>query len=306
MKNGIVKFIVLALGLISGIPFVQAQFSAELTDVTKGKGKLYHLQSDGSRYRYNFDESGMKGTVIVDPSNNKTAILLPDEKFVHYTELTSQMSLMNDPYQSFMYARQRYTEKNVGREKISGFDTEKLELYSADKLIYTAWYSDELNFLVKMVNNMASDTYMELSNIIKGGIDPGVFKIPEDYTEVDERMRPVIPEPPPPDSWKTITASIPLKGEFKRGDLVTFKVPESKNYKIILKNETNEPAKVIRIAMRDGKELDDNEQGPISYRTRRLFAEESFTNTYSWKAGDDKILQVHEGKLLIEIVPEKP
>jgi len=304
MKNHIEKFIGLALGLVLGISHLHAQFSAELLNVKQGSKKIYILNSDGSRYRYDFDESGIRGTVIVDPSNNKTAIIMPDEKFVHYTELTSRTSLTNDPFQSFMYARQRYTEKNIGREKISGFETEKLELYSADQLIYTAWYSDDLNFLVKMVNNMTSDTYMELTNIKKVKVDPGIFKIPGDYAEVDEHMRPLIPEPPPPETWKTIKTILPVKGEFKRGDLVTFKVPESKNYKMILRNETTEPAKVIRITMRNRKELDDNEQGPISYRTRRLFGEESNTNTYSWKAGDDKIIQVHEGKLLIEVVPE--
>ena len=74
---------------------------------------------------------------------------------------------------------------------------------------------------------------------------------------------------------------------------------------IILNNEAADPAKVIRISMRDGKELDDSEQGPVSYRTRRLYGEESFTNTYSWKAGDDKIIQVQEGKLMIEVMPEE-
>ena len=56
--------------------------------------------------------------------------------------------------------------------------------------------------------------------------------------------------------------------------------------------------------MRDGKELPDNEQGPLSYRTRRLYAGESFTNVYSWKAGDEKLIQVHEGIINIEIIPE--
>jgi hypothetical protein len=56
--------------------------------------------------------------------------------------------------------------------------------------------------------------------------------------------------------------------------------------------------------MRDGKELPDNEQGPIKYRTQRLFEGESNSSTYSWKEGDDKIIQVHEGKVLVEILPE--
>ena len=56
--------------------------------------------------------------------------------------------------------------------------------------------------------------------------------------------------------------------------------------------------------MKDGKELPANEQGPLSYRTRRLYKEESFKDTFRWKAGEDKIMQVHEGKILIEIIPK--
>jgi hypothetical protein len=293
------------LGLIFLFPHCQAQFTAKLVNVKSGNKTIYQLQSDGTKYRYDFEESGMKGIVIVDPEKGKTAILMPDKKFVHYTELTSGISMANDPFQSFLSMRKRYTEKKIGPEKLNGYDSEKSELYAADQKIFTAWYSEKLNFLLKMINNSEADTYMELSDIKPAKIDPAIFKIPEDYTEVDQRMRPVIPEPPPPDSWNTIETTLPVKDEFKRGDLISFKVPESKNYKIILKNVATDPAKIIRISMREGKELPDNEQGPIRYRTQRLFEGESNSSTYSWKEGDDKIIQVHEGKLLVEIVPKE-
>jgi hypothetical protein len=293
------------LGLIFLFPHCQAQFTAKLVNVKSGNKTIYQLQSDGTKYRYDFEESGMKGIVIVDPEKGKTAILMPDKKFVHYTELTSGISMANDPFQSFLNMRKRFTEKIVGPEKINGYESEKSELYAGDQKLFTAWYSEKLNFLLKMINNSEADTYMELSDIKPAKIDPAVFKVPEDYTEVDQRMRPVIPELPPPDSWNTIKATLPVKGEFKRGDLISFKVPESKNYKIILKNAATDPAKIIRISMREGKELPDNEQGPLRYRTSRLYGGESSTNTYSWKAGDDKIIQVHEGRILIEIVPEE-
>jgi hypothetical protein len=171
-------------------------------------------------------------------------------------------------------------------------------------LIFTAWYSEDLGFLVKLVNEMDDNTYMELSDINKEDISDKVFDVPDDYIEVDRKMRPIIPEPPAPESWNTVEVAIPLEGEYKRGDLLSFKVPESRHYKVILNNNTDKPAKIIRIGMRNGKELPDNEQGPLSYRTRRLYGGESFSNVYSWKAGDEKLIQVHEGVLNIEIIPE--
>ena len=282
----------------------QVSFKATMLNVKRGTETVYQLQSMGEKYRYDFEEGGMKGTVIVDQEKDKTAILMPDEKFVHYTEIHSSTSLMNDPYQAFIYSKSRYDEKKVGKEKIAGYDCNKSELYASDQLVYTAWYSEELGFLVKLVNEMADNTYMELSDINKVKASADAFSVPEDYTEVDEKMRPIIPEPPAPDSWKEVKATLPLKGEYRRGDVISFEVPESRNYKFILNNNTDKPAKIIRIGMRDGKELPDNEQGPLRYRTRRLYAGESFSNVYSWKEGDQKLIQVHEGIMNIEIIPE--
>jgi len=300
--HSIILSLLLFLPLTSS--YGQSAFRAEMINVKRGSETVYQLQVKGEKYRYDFEEGGMKGTVIIDQEKGQTAILMPDKKFVHYTDIHSSTSLMNDPYQSFIYSRSRYDEKKIGKEKIGGYDCNKSELYASDQLVFSAWYSEELGFLVKLVNEMANNTYMELRDIKKQKISNEVFSVPQDYIEVDSKMRPIIPEPPAPDSWKEIKASIPLKGEYKRGDVISFEIPESRNYKFILNNNTDKPSKIIRTGMRDGKELPDNEQGPLSYRTRRLYAGESFSNVYSWKAGDQKLIQVHEGVINIEIIPE--
>ncbi|MDT8400750.1 MAG: hypothetical protein RQ743_03565 [Bacteroidales bacterium] len=305
MKNLFAIFLSTIFSLSAALSYSQSPFSAEMLNVQSGSEKLYKLHSDGLKYRYDFNEDGQKGIVIVDPGAGKTAILLPEEKFVHYTDIHSSTSLMNDPYQAFLYSKSRYEEKQAGKEKVSGYDCAKSELYASDQLIFTAWYSEDLGFLVKLVNEMADNTYMELRDINKEDISDKVFAVPDDYVEVDRKMRPIIPEPPAPESWNKIEVAIPLKGEYKRGELLSFEIPESRNYKLILNNNTDKPAKIIRIGMRDGKELPDNEQGPLSYRTRRLYGGESFSNVYSWKAGDEKLIQVHEGVINIEIIPEK-
>lgn len=282
----------------------QTHFTAEMVNVQRGSEKIYTLRSNGEMYRYDFEEEGMTGIVIVNSGKGRTAIVMPEKKYVHFTDIHSSTSLMNDPYQSFLYMKSNYKENDTGKESISGIDCDKSELYASGQLIYTAWHSEDLGFLVKMVNHLANNTYMELRNITQGNISQEIFVIPDDYTEVDRQMRPLIPEPPAPDSWTPVEASLPLKGEFKRGDLISFDIPESRNYKLILNNNTDNPAKIIRIGMRDGKELPDNEQGPLNYRTRRLYGDESFSNVYSWKAGDVKIIQVHEGVINIEIITE--
>lgn len=299
------KVITVFFAMIPLLIHGQSAFRAEMINVQRGNETVYVLQSMGEKYRYDFEEGGRKGVVIVDQGKGRTAILMPDEKFVHYTDIHSSTSLMNDPYQSYLNSKSRYEEKKTGKEEISGYNCRKSELYASDQLIFTAWYSEELGFLVKLVNEMADKTYMELMNIKKGNISEEVFVVPEDYTEVDRQMRPVIPEPPPPDSWKEVKTTLPFKGEYRRGDVISFEVPESTNYKFILNNNTGDPAKIIRMGMRDGKELPDNEQGPLSYRTRRLYGGESFSNVYSWQAGDEKLIQVHEGVINIEIIPEK-
>lgn len=304
MKTKLPVLLTSLLLLIPASIYSQPAFSAEMLNVQNGNETIYKLRYGGNKYRYDFEQGGMKGTVIVDPGNGKTAILLPDEKFVHYTDIHSQTSLMNDPYQAFIYSKSNYDERKAGTEKIEGYDCNKTELYANDRLVYTAWYSEELDFLLKMVNAMADNTYMELRDIKKENLSSELFTVPDDYVEVDGKMRPVIPEPPAPDSWHEIKASIPLRGEYKRGDVISFEVPESINYKFILNNNAGKPAKIIRIGMRGGEELPDNEQGPLSYRTRRLYPGESSSNVYSWKAGDEKLIQVHEGIINIEIIPE--
>lgn len=298
---------IIVICIIAAIPVLmhgQTPFKAEMINARQGKETVYQLQSIGIKYRYDFEDSGMKGIVIVDQEKGETAILLPDEKFVHYTDIHSQTSLMNDPYQAFIYSKSRYDVKNIGEEIIAGYNCSKSELYASGQLVFTAWYSEDLKFIIKMVNEMAENTYMELRDIKEEKLREDIFSIPTDYTEVDRRMRPIIPEPPAPESWKEVRATLPLKGEYKRGEVISFEVPESIYYKFILNNNTDEPAKIIRIGMRDGIELPENEQGPLSYRTRRLYAGESFSNVYSWEAGDEKLIQVHEGVINIEILPD--
>ncbi|UCH14217.1 MAG: hypothetical protein JSV22_14100, partial [Bacteroidales bacterium] len=64
------------------------------------------------------------------------------------------------------------------------------------------------------------------------------------------------------------------------------------------------PAKIVRHLIRNGQELPDDEQGPLEYRSTRLFTGDKKTYTFDWKEGDEVILKIHEGSMNIEAFPE--
>lgn len=299
------KRIVLFLGFIAGSLFCQAQFTAVLTKTDRGNKKVYEVKSDGTKYRYDFEEDGKQGVVIVNQETNQTAILFPEKKFIRYIETTSPFSGLMDPNQAFKQLGKTYTEKNAGSEKINGLDAEKIEIYADDSKIITGWYSNDLKFLLKMIHHTRENTFVELTNIEHKKVDPNVFSIPADYVEVDDQMRIKIPEPPAPTSWRQINTKLPVSGEFSRGDKIVFNVQENEYLYFTLKNETSEPAKIIRIPMRNGKNLPEKEQMPIGYRTKRLYANETEKFGSYFTPGDDLIIEVHEGKMQIEISSEK-
>jgi len=305
IKNRIKYSILSLLCILASVSSGNAQFTAELTDVQRGDKKNYKVQSDGVKYRYDFNENGERGAVIVNPASNQTSILMPDKKFVHHTEPFASISLINDPYQSFNYMRTNYEEKSIGNEKINGLNTRVIELWAGDQKIFTAWHSDELNFLIKMVNHLVNDTYVELTNIQPGKVEKELFSIPPDFVEVDDRMRIKIPEPSPPTSWNEQTETVPFNKIYKRGDRITFTIDHSSYTKIFLLNEGEKPAKMIRYTYRSGQLLPENDQGPISYRTKRLYNGEKSNLTQAWKIGDKIVFEFYEGEMKVEVKPEK-
>jgi len=122
---------------------------------------------------------------------------------------------------------------------------------------------------------------------------------------VDERGRPMIPEPPAPTQWTTQTVHLPFQGAVSRGTILKFTIDKEGHYKMIAENKTDKPAKIIRYSLRDGKELPENIQGPEKYRTLRLYPGEKIPDTFIWKAGQEIMIRVFEGTMLLNIYFEK-
>ena len=295
----------LLLAIVYSASVSMAQFTATMKNVVPGQERIYQVYNDGENYRYELTEDGMDGVVIVLPSQNKTSILVPEKKYVHHTTCDDVMSRMNDPVQPVMTMKDSYDEKKVGEEEIAGFKCSKSELFAADQKVFTLWVSEELNFPLRIENNFERNTYMELSDIKVQDINENKFVVPADYTEVDDKMKPKIPEPPPPDSWTSVELSLPVDRVFRRGEKIIVNIKNETNYRLTARNNSDSPAKFIRSQWKDGAELPENKQGPLKYRTKRIFNGEKFSKVYHWKEGEQVHLEVHERELQLKLDLEK-
>jgi len=297
------SIITLCIGLFLSMG-LSAQFSAEMVNVVQGHERHYKMYSDLENYRYEFEESGEPGIVIVRPGENKTFILMPDRKFVHITSCDGMMSRMNDPWQSYLWFRSYGEEETTGTTELMGYKCTTRSVYQSGSKVFTCNFSEKLNFPLSMKSDIEGNTYMKLNNIKKWKADPEMFEVPDDYTEVDKRLRPIVPEPAPPDNWSVERGSLPFSKSLERGEKMWFAVTGDDYYKFIIQNNSDAPGKLIYHIYKDDKPLDNNEQGPEKYRTYRLFPGEKKNLTKDWKEGYEILVEVYEGILELEVKPE--
>jgi len=171
---------------------VYAQFTAKMLYTMSDKSGEFQIFSDGSNYRYEFNEDGQEGVVIVPKDAKQIFILMPQQKMAIKTISTSQMSMGRDPLKQYEYwLNEGATEEIVGTEKINGIECIKKELRNVKKdeygevnqHLFTIWYSEEYKFPVKMENYIdgSNSSGMELSDIEAWTPNADSFKVPDGY-----------------------------------------------------------------------------------------------------------------------------
>ncbi len=269
-----------------------------------GGEKHYKVYSNLNQYRYEFDEDGMSGVVIANPETNITAIMLLDEKKVHYTATDGMLSSMNDPVQAYNSYKQYGTENIEGNEEMLGYSCIKKVISQGEKEMFSQWFSEELNFPVKLIGHWAENTYMQLNDVQDWDVNPALFLVPDDFIEVDENLNPVIPEPLPPDNWDIKEVAVPVDLALSRGMAVNVPIDETVYHKLVIENTGDTPARFSYNSFIDGIELSEDIQGPEEYRTKRLYMDEDYNMTMNWKSGQVILIKVYEGSLNLKIFKE--
>ena len=172
-------------------------FTADMTqrigeDILEGK-----IYVKGNKYRMDINEQGSELSIIVDHESGKQKILIHSRKFAEELWNNSERSLSNNPFESFYYALEKYSSKEIGSEVINGYNCKKIEIYVADRKLLTAWVANKLNWPIKILTEIGIPKNAELKNIKEEAIEENLFQLPENYEftplpepkkEKDERL----------------------------------------------------------------------------------------------------------------------
>lgn len=174
---------------------LSAQFSAKMFFTSMGKEHVFTVYSSDAGYRYEFNEEGQEGVIIVKLGSSEVIMLMPQQKMAMKGSSENPMSMGNDPVGSYEYFKKNGTLKEVGTETINGIDCIKSELWNensneygqANQKMFTVWTSDKYNFPIKMINHIdgSGGLVMELKEIQPWTPNAQSFEIPEGYQVMD-------------------------------------------------------------------------------------------------------------------------
>ena len=170
---------------------ISAQFKAKMVFSSMGQDRVFTVYSSELGYRYEFNENGQEGAIIVKKGSDDVIILMPQQKMAMKSSASDPMSMGNDPLAAFDYYRKEGNlMKDEGEEMVNGVKCRKSSLWNKDnptQKMFTLWLSDKYNFPMKMVNHIdgSGDSTMELQDIEPWTPDTKSFEIPEGYQVMD-------------------------------------------------------------------------------------------------------------------------
>lgn len=106
-------------------------------------------------------------------------------------------------------------------------------------------------------------------------------------------------------SWDLAERSLPISETFGAGTKVIFFIDYEVHSVVNYTNLSDAPAKIIFHVAENGAPLPDEKLGPVKYRTTELDVGEKKEMTYNWENGQEVSIEVHKGKVQIEIHPKK-
>jgi hypothetical protein len=183
------KLILLVTVSLFVLPLL-AQFKAKMVFNTMGKERIFTVFSSDAGYRYEFNEDGQEGVIIVTKGLPQVIILMPQQKMAMKSAAGSPMSMGSDPLQSYEHHKAMGLLKEVGKETVNGIECTKFVLWNKEnssQKMYTVWLSDKYQFPIKMVNHIdgSAESGMEIKDIEAWTPNSNSFSIPEGYQIMD-------------------------------------------------------------------------------------------------------------------------
>lgn len=271
---------------------IAAEFSADMTQTQNEEVKQSKLYVKGTRYSMFLEESGEQLQIIVDTEKKQTVVVIMSAKEFRVIPSDDMMSVMNDPFQGYIFTASMGEERAAGTETVNGYECDKFTVNMQDTDVMSNWVAKKLDFPIKIVAHDDRGMFTELSNIVEGPVEESKFKIPEGFTKwIDPESLPVeIP------AWASGIEAAPVmvppfEQEMTAGNIIRVKVAPGKSLAIKAVSKTGAKAKLI--PFKDGRPLKKEswynnfaQEGTICDRLHETPA-----------AADEFIVYVYEGSI---------
>ncbi len=185
------KLILILSALLLAVP-LSAQFTAKMHFTSMGKDHVFTVYSSEAGYRYEFNEDGQEGVILVKTGSPDIYILMPQQRMAMKSSAGDKMSMGNDPVAAYKYYQNEGLMKVEGQEIVNGIACTRSGLWNKENTnqkMFTVWTSDAYNLPVKMINYIdgsPNGSTMELTDIETWPPDPDKFTIPDEYTIMDQ------------------------------------------------------------------------------------------------------------------------
>lgn len=233
-----------------------AEFSADYTERQGDYSKSGKIYVKGSSYCFDIIESGEQMLIIVDPEARKTIVIPVSTGEYRELAIDDMISIMNDPFQGYLYTAAMGDVKAAGAETINGYECEKSVVTIQDIDVMSQWVAGSLDFPIRIVAHGPPDKVLELTNIVEGPVDDTRFVIPEGFTKwIDPETLPV--EPP---AWAEGIAAAPVmmppfEHDMSAGDIIRVKVEPGKSLAIKGVGKTDAEATARAVPFKDDRPL---------------------------------------------------
>ncbi|MBN2862190.1 MAG: hypothetical protein JXN62_03445 [Bacteroidales bacterium] len=166
---------------------VTAQIKGKMHFNNMGQKRVFTLYSADAGYRYEFNENGQEGVIIVKQGSPEIVILMPQQKMAMKGSASDPMSMGNDPVASYNHFLNQGTLKAEGEETVNGIKCTRSGLWNKEnpnQKMFTIWTSDKYNFPLKLINHIDGSpdgSVMELKDIESWTPAADNYEIPQGY-----------------------------------------------------------------------------------------------------------------------------
>jgi len=184
------KIILLVTVCLLALP-MSGQFKAKMYFTSMGQDHIFTVYSADAGYRYEFNEHGQAGAIIVKQGSNDVIILMPQQKMAMKSSATDKMNMGNDPLAAFRYYQDEGLMKVEGEETVNGIPCTRSGLWNKDnpnQKMFTLWTSEKYTFPMKLVNytdGSPDGSTMELTDLETWKPATDSFEIPDGYQVMD-------------------------------------------------------------------------------------------------------------------------